>query len=259
MVVDEELALKAAGDDGKEWDLFRPQDFEWGNIFGPEEESMSDVSGSEASTADETSLAAFRGVESSTWSFRLSDFLPQSTKLKLDKNAAANARVRQTGFSINERVHVYALQGLAMESLNHVLQFAGEEPENNLHQALNSARNKGSINQVEYEFYKVLHDEPDAAPYWEERRQGITQLRHTQGSTRAPKCTRIPDEDRAQSSSSSARRRPDLDFNVVVDDWRRFTLGLLSEVICEDVMESELEYRAMGLDTWRGLYHPSYY
>ena len=56
--VDEELALKAAGDDGKEWDLFRPQDFEWGNIFGPEEESMSDVSGSEASTADDSSLAA---------------------------------------------------------------------------------------------------------------------------------------------------------------------------------------------------------
>ena len=204
LLLEAKLESEAAESRAEEWDLFRPQDRQQWSILRLEADKKLRVSGSEASTADDTCLAEFTGAESSTWSSRLSDFLPLSTKLKLDKNAAANARVSQTEFNIKERVHVYALQGLAMESLNHVLQFAGEEPENNLYQAMNSARNKCLISHVEYEFYKELHDKPDTAPYWEKRRRGIFRPGLTLSSAKANKCTSIPDEDRAQSTSSSA-------------------------------------------------------
>ena len=109
---------------------------------------------------------------------------------------------------------------------------------------MNSARNKCLISQVEYEFYKELHDKPDTAPYWEKRRQGIFRPGHTLSSAKARKCTSIPDEDRAQSSSSSAKRFPLIHFSVVVDDWRRLTLALLDNVCLDDYLAAAEQYRA---------------
>ena len=243
-LLEAKLESEAAESRAEEWDLFRPQDRQKWNVLRMYAEKTLRVSGSEASTADDTCLAEFREAESSTWSFRLSDFLPLSTKLKLDKNAAANARVSQTEFNIKERVHVYALQGLAMESLNHVLQFASEEPENNLYQAMNSARNKCMISHVEYELYKELHDKPDTAPYWEKRRQGIFRPGLTISSAKARKCTSIADEDRGLSSSSSAKRCSLIHFYVVVDNWRRLTLALLDNVCLDDLLSAAQEHRA---------------
>ena len=76
------------------------------------------------------------------------------------------------------------------------------------------------------------------------KRQGIFPPGLTLSSANARKCTSIPDEDRAQSSSSSAKRFPLIHFYVVVDNWRRLTLALLDNVCFDDYLAAAQEYRA---------------
>ena len=126
---------------------------------------------------------------------------------------------------------------MALESLNHVLQFAGEDPESTFDQAFGVARLKGLTSKKEYKFYQNLRDKSDQGkPRLRQGLQTMNSLRHSKGSDEPYRWFLTSAEDQDESSLSSARRRPDLEFNVIVDNWLRLSRALLVDVY---VKESE--------------------
>ena len=238
MSSDGDLWLGDSESSDEEVEHFVPGDLQQCLLCGTPKLHMSDFMDSVAAAADGfAKTTPMMERESEEWSFRLSDVLPPRLKARLDKNAAANAHVFLPRFELRERIQVFALQQMALESLNHVLQFAGANPESTFDQAFGVARLKGLISKKEYKFYLNLRDKSDKGkPRLRQGLQTMKSLRYSQDPDEPYRWFLTSAEDQDESSSSSARRRPDLEFNVIVDNWLRLSRALLVDVY---VKESE--------------------